>query len=542
MASESLIVDHQVSEFAKCALDPYYFITEHCTFFDPQHGGVVKVHRLPHQNTLIKIIIAKKWVIILKPRQVGVTWTISGLLLHDTIFVPGANDLIFSRTDKEAAKTLRERCRYMWMNLPPFLHLPAKTDNSEMLQFVIDDARGVYSYIRSFASTPGSGVGETATRVVMDEWSKIHPDIYAEQVYTDVAPTVSTGSLIMMSTAEGKNKFFARTLFDAMAGTNDFTPIFIPYRQGLMPHWDAAWEAQQRRRYPGYLFNQNYPASIADAFLMAGTCMFSVEALKSTLALAPVLHLGDSEIYETYDPDHDYYAGVDTALGSAGRDFSTCQVICATCGRQAARLHTRRHIEQFSEEAYKLLRYFGHPFVTPESQPLGPLFVKILKDNRYPMHRVYARSAAQYCWHTTEANRKEILGELEAAIRTGAMRLVCQETIDEFLGFGYNEEKNKFEGLAGHDDEVMAMALAYHACANAAPAFESSGPKSYLITESDYETILEINWSKKDPFRGREAITCPKCEGKKVIPNPWTLNIDVCTLCHGVGRVTRRLA
>lgn len=538
--SESAVQEHQASELIRCATDPYYFILTYCKFFDPQGGGILTPERLNHQELLLQAIRKYGWVIILKPRQVGVTWTTSALSVHDTIFVPGANDLIFSRGEKEAAKTLRERCRFIWANLPPFLQLPLGTDNNETLQFVIDKRTDEYSYIRSFPSKPGAGVGETATRVVLDEWSKIDPSSYAEQIYIDVAPTVSKGSLVMMSTAEGAGHFFARTYFDAQKGLNDLTPIFIPYRQGDMPGRDAEWEARERRRYPGFYFNQNYPTRIADAFLMSGTCMFDINVLKSLVVSPPQAELFGAQIYELPNTEHTYHAGVDTALGASGRDFSCCQIICATCGHQAARLHSQLPIEEFSEAAASLLAYYNRPSVIPESQPLGPLFVKVLTDNGYPSHRIYHRTKNQTCWHTTQANRKQILGELEQGIREGVLRPNNQETIDEFLGFGYNEQHDKFEAMTGHDDEVMSMALAWHSAINAPVNNTDYTPRSYVgPTNSRLETILDTNWRKKDPFKNRETIPCPDCNGDKMVPNPHTLQDDVCRICHGVGRMLR---
>lgn len=535
MVSESAVQEHHINEFAKCLTSKWYFLTEYVRFFVPGQG-VIRVTPLSHQRDLLALMDAHNRLVVLKARQIGVTWTVSAVCIHDTIFSPGANDLIFSRGEKEAAKTLKERCRGIWSNLPPFLQLPIGKDNEEMIEFPDNN-----SFIRSFASTPGSGVGETATRVVLDEWSKIKPDSYAEQIYIDIEPTVEHGKLIMMSTAEGRAKFFARTYYEAKAGENEFVPVFIPFN--VMPGRNAEWVRQTQRKYPGYTFHQNYPSNESDAFLIAGTCMFDIPTLKAMRTREPVqIHHG-AEIYEPPVAGHPYFVGVDTALGITGRDYSCAEFLDATTNTQAARLRTQVPLEQFAESLFQVLNFYGQPMCIIEEQPQGRLVVRILQDLGYPQHKIYYRSKNVPCWHTNESSRRMVLGSLEQGIRGEGLKLYNLDTVEEFLGFGYNEEDNKFEALAGHDDEVMAFALAYHLKATTPPPLEDLRPRTYInnVSTKDIVDILDVNWKRKDPFKNQEVAQCPNCAGARQVSNPYTLMSEICRTCHGYGKVLRRL-
>lgn len=207
-------------------------------------------------------------------------------------------------------------------------------------------------------------------------------------------------------------------------------------------------------------------------------------------------------------------------MGIAGRDYSVLQIIDVTLGIQAAKIHTRIPIEEFSVEALKLLSMYNFPLVNIEEQPQGRLVVKTFVEGteafgKYPIHRIYHRSKNIPCWHTTHDNRQQILSELEIAIRKGYLYLFSESSVDEMLGFGYNEDTNKFEGLSGNDDEVMSLALGWHmACEQPKPMGDLT-PTSYVDgrEHSKGQPVQHVDWGKKNPFEDMETLICWTCEG-----------------------------
>ncbi len=64
-----------VMEYAHCAADKWYFIRTYCKIRDPQDGrGIVPIDDWPHLHQLIEIIESNDRVIVLKARQLGITW------------------------------------------------------------------------------------------------------------------------------------------------------------------------------------------------------------------------------------------------------------------------------------------------------------------------------------------------------------------------------------------------------------------------------------------------------------------------------------
>ncbi len=505
-----IVPPEYIDEYARCAADKWYFITHYIKISDPELG-IISLAPWTHLHQLCDIIDENDRVVILKARQVGVTWLMCAIALWYVLFHHSAKVLMFSRRETESVG-MKNRVVFMHGFLPDWLRIPYDKNNDELVTFPI-----MNSQIQSFPATEDAARSENASLVILDEWAFQR---YAEANFTGILPSVEHGKLVGLSTANGKKNTFARIWFAAKKKLNTFIPVFIPYT--VRPGRDEAWHKEQESNMPAYMAWQEYPLNETDAFLVAGTCMFDVEKLHEMLdaGVSPSLILGPAQIWLEYDPEHEYVAGIDTALGIAGRDYSVLQIIDVTLGLQAAKIHTQIPIEQFSDEALKLLSMYGFPMVNIEEQPQGRLVVKTLLEGseasgRCPRHRIYHRSKNIPCWHTTHDNRQEILSGLEQAIRNGTLWLFSESTIEEMLGFGYNEDTNKFEGLSGNDDEVMAQALGWYMSVNSPPPIGDLKPKSYISfggIHPEGEPVLRIDWGKKNPFEGMKTIICWQCE------------------------------
>lgn len=517
-----VVPQEYLDEYARCAADKWYFIKTYIKISDPSLG-IIPLADWTHLQQLLEIIDEHDRVIVLKARQIGITWVLCALALWYVMFKHSSTVLMFSRRETESVG-MKNRVVFMHRHLPDWLQVPIGKNNDELLEFPIMNSK-----IQSFPATEGSGRMENASLVILDEWAFQQ---YAESNYTAILPVVEHGKLVGLSTANGKNNTFAKIWFEAKKRLNSFIPVFIPYT--VRPGRDEAWHKQQEADMPSYTAWQEYPLNEVDAFLVAGTCMFVVDTLHGMPVCSPSRSLGPAQIWLEYDPEHEYVAGVDTALGIAGRDYSVLQIIDITVGKQAAKIHTQIPIEQFSDEAKKLLLMYGKPMVNIEEQPQGRLVVKTLREGTdgYVKSRIYHRGKNIPCWHTTHDNRQEILSELEQAIRNKELEFFSESTVEELLGFGYNEDTNKFEGLSGNDDEVMSLALAWHMSQDQAPPIGDLTPHSYIEGKGSRrgERVSRIDWGKRYPFENMETIICWSCEG---IPE----EISKCKTCRGQGKV-----
>lgn len=521
-------------EYQKCAKSFWYFATHYVYVLNPQEGGVIRFAPWLHQQQLIGLVQSHDRLIVLKARQLGVSWVFAAYALWLCLFRPGSNILIFSIRQKEAIE-MKDRAKFIWRNLPDFLQLPIGKDNDEMLTFPSLDSK-----IQSFPATEGSGRGETGSLVIMDEFAYME---YARTLYTSVMPTVERGKVVVISTANGKGNMFYDLYSDAKAGRNSFIPVFIPYN--ALPHRSRETWNDAAKDMPQYMAYQEYPWREEEAFLVGGTCMFNVDALQAMPIWKAEGYLNNAEIYVPYNSEHSYSAGIDTALGIAHRDFSVLNIIDDTTYDVVAKLRgvdrltgERIPIEEFSSQAYDLLESYGYPMVGVEEQPQGRTVYRIFKEKKYPMSKFYHRSAKVPCWHSNEATRRNVLSELEQATRTQVIQIHSEDTVAEMLGFGYDEKKNKFVGLSGNDDEVLSLAIANKMHIDRPPAWSPDEwkPRDYINnTGGEYIPLYQLNWQKKDPLDGLEAITCPTCEGER------TINGYKCQTCYGLAEVLRRI-
>ncbi len=528
-----MIAEQFLKDYARYAADKWTFITECVKIRDPILG-IIPIVKWPHLHQLLDLIETNDRIIILKARQIGITWLICAIALWYVLFQNSANVLMFSRRETEAVN-MKNRVFFMYEQLPEWLKVPIGKNNDELLEFPL-----MGSQIQSFPSTEGGARSDAATLVILDEWAFQR---YDETNFTAILPTVEHGKLVGLSTANGKNNAFYRIWSEAKKKLNSFIPIFIPYT--VRPGRDEAWHKQQEADMPAYMAWQEYPLKEEDAFLVAGTCMFRVDKLHEMPVCSPSRIVGPAQIWVNYDPEHEYVAGIDTALGLAGGDYNALQIIDVTLGVQAAKIHTQIPIEQFSSEALKLLTAYGTPMVCIEEQPQGRLVVKILTDGvegkedieaiaKYPKRRIYHRRKDVPCWHTTHDNRQQILSELEQSIRNDVLSIFSSDTVDEMLGFGYNEKENKFEALSGNDDEVMSLALAWYMVTDQPTPWsdEDFKPVSYIsgAVHREGERVMRIDWSKTNPFEGTTTILCWSCED--ILEEK-----SKCRTCRGRGRI-----
>jgi len=100
------------------------------------------------------------------------------------------------------------------------------------------------------------------------------------------------------------------------------------------------------------------------------------------------------------------------------------------------------------------------------------------------------------------------------------------------MGFGYNEVNNKFEAIDGHDDEVMALALAWHMACSQPTSHVDTTPVSYIDgpLHRKGEQVHSIDWSKPNPFENTEVSICWSCEG--IEEQQYN-----CRTCRGRGKI-----
>jgi len=326
-------------EHAKCALSSAYFIDTYCSIQDPRPGVLdwLPFKLWDAQFEVLDVFTANDLVIVLKARQLGLTWVAVGYALWMLLFWPGSIILLFSKRDKEAIKLL-ERISQMHERLPPFLQSTVVTDNDHEFELSIG------SKAEAFPTTPGSGRSETATLAIVDE-ADFTPDLAA--LLRGVKPTVDAGGQLILISTSNKDKpmsEFKRIWRDAIKNDNDYKPVFLPW--SARPGRTKAWYNKQKRDYTKDDLWQEYPETPEQALAGRGSNKrFDPDWLTSCFRESkPVVDaqlpaINGLTLYEARRRTHKYLIAADTSEGNEGSTPCSVTVFDINDWGEVATLH-----------------------------------------------------------------------------------------------------------------------------------------------------------------------------------------------------------
>src|SRR3990167_1520093 len=137
----------------------------------PPNQGIQPFQPWPWQTGLLSAWQRGGDHVVLKARQLGVSWLLAIFGLWMVMFVPGANIVMLS-INQERANMLIRRMKLIYNPLPRWLRegIGAEQWSSSPLSFVTRDGhpRGM---VQAFPSTEQAGRSEAVTVVICDEWA-----------------------------------------------------------------------------------------------------------------------------------------------------------------------------------------------------------------------------------------------------------------------------------------------------------------------------------------------------------------------------------
>lgn len=209
----------------------------------------------PEQERALAVIQAEPRLIILKARQLGITWLILAEDFWDCLHHPGVVILYFSKGQTEADELIR-RVEGMYQRLAGDKPRLVKRSTSEL-------AWSNGSRMKSLPATAGAGRSFTATKVRLDEFAFM---LWPQQVYSAVKPTIDNGGqIIILSTANGEEGPFHDLWQAASNGLSSFATLFLNWT--ARPDRDADWYARvEADALSAAEMRREYPTEPADAF------------------------------------------------------------------------------------------------------------------------------------------------------------------------------------------------------------------------------------------------------------------------------------
>lgn len=190
-------------EIKRCE-DPWYYFSNYVWTLDTQ---IKQKRRFPsdydYLHDLTQLLVSEQFLIILKSRQMFITWNVVAFCLWEAIMNYGVFTIFVSWRQSEVQEMIA-RAKFIYDNNPPFLKPAIGTETKKELEFKTINSR----LIALPSVKEGSTRTYTATRVIMDEAAFIKG---AEGFYSGARPSLGDrGKLAILSSSNGSGNLFAR--------------------------------------------------------------------------------------------------------------------------------------------------------------------------------------------------------------------------------------------------------------------------------------------------------------------------------------------
>jgi len=485
-------------EWRRCAADPEYFIRTYVWIESERDPRGREPFRLwDYQERSLDAYLQRRFVVILKARQLGFTTLAMAYALWQLLFKPRANILLISKSQDSADKNLG-MARFMYSFLPEWLKVRGpQLDGDAAKQMAFKFSDGTTNRLKSFAGTKTAGAGETASLVILDEFALMEDPA---NTYRTIKPTTDAGGkLIIISTARGGTNMFAKIYREGKRGVNEFFSIFEPWNSSRLIS-EEQYELKKREfAAEPWLFFAEYPSSDEEAFRESGRPRFAW--IPAEDSLDEFMHRGfvddgpaglefvNDEIgalHLAYPPEaiewqRQFVIAADPSLG-VGADYSAAHILQLheDGTPEIVGYYHSNTIEpgDWAVELDAMGRYFtgsGQPAALMVIENAGGIGVSLIDKlrNQFNYQNLYRylppvnakrRRAAVFGFPTTKATKPLIINRLaeyivDDGIGEAKIMNIHPKLREELSTYVRRENGTTAADIGCHDDLVMSLAI-----------------------------------------------------------------------------------
>ena len=307
------------------------------------------------QADVLTTMELERLLVILKARQLGISWLSCAYALHGCVTQAGYMVLLLSQGQLEANELIHRigvlaRHHADRVKFPDLI-----TDNTGELEW----SNG--SRVLSLAATRRAGRSFTAALVILDEWAFMQ---WPTETLAAVKPTIDAGGkLFIISSADGSGTPYHQFWQAAERGSNGYAPVFLPWT--ARPDRGPGWREQKVIEASGDTASvlREYPINPIEAFTHAVGLIYDVWSDgpdDGNVTEAAEYEAGDGPVYWAVD---DGYEGMlDPIIGqytvnSAPRVFLLVQErangrLCVFDEDYACKLLSEAHIDRVQAKGY----------------------------------------------------------------------------------------------------------------------------------------------------------------------------------------------
>ena len=216
------------------------------------------------QANLLNRLVKDRLTIILKARQLGITWLALSYAVWRMVHRAGYSVVGISRTEDEAMELAR-RLQFILRHLPKWL-IQEKNEakasgwagitwSGTTLKVTVHHLGREDSTFKGVTSNPNAGRSFTSNLVILDEWAFQQ---YAADIWGAAYPTINrpTGGQVIGLSSNQRGSLFEQIYKDAVKGLNSFKAIFLDVWTD--PRRTKEWYEQSKRDIPDK-WRQEYP-------------------------------------------------------------------------------------------------------------------------------------------------------------------------------------------------------------------------------------------------------------------------------------------
>ena len=443
--------------------------------------------------------------IILKARQQGISTYCAGRVFWKTYFQQHSRSVVMAH-DSATSDALFNMSKNLIRNMKKGLQPQEITSNAKEIKIAspaYGDKSAIGSYRLYTAGSPEAGRGTTPTIAHLSEvafWQ--HDEKILAGLFQGISQAAGT-EVILESTANGAQGEFYRLWKGAVAGENEYLPIFLPwhitpeYRRTAPEGMELDVEEEKLQEKYGLdndqlywrrlkiaeggklKFQQEYPITADEAFIVSGSNVFNVEKLDALIP-RPILRItewdpaskmfdahreGNLKIYDFPQWEEPYVIGADVALG-VGQDYSSAVIMNNKHEVCAVYRNNRIDPSYWGELLFYLGRYYNNAFTAVESNSMGIATLQKLDHMGYvnlykqtKVANVSNEEGERLGFRTTSATKPAIIGNLKNLIDNENIMIPDPTVIQELKDY-VSTDTGKTEAAPGcYDDTVISLAI-----------------------------------------------------------------------------------
>jgi len=443
--------------------------------------------------------------IILKARQQGISTYCSARVFWKSYFSPHSKSVILAH-DSATSDALFTMSKSLISNMPIMLRPTQNKSNAKEIIIkspAYRDKEAIGSYRLYTAGSPEAGRGTTPTIAHLSEvafWG------FDSQIISGMFQGISGAAgteVILESTANGASGEFHRLWKGAISGENEYIAIFLPWyitkeytrtppanmeltteEEKLVELYSLTngqlyWRRLKIGESGAVKFQQEYPATADEAFIVSGANVFNVEKLNALVPQEVIKKQewdnsskdfdshkeGKLDVFEFPQWDCNYVIAADVALG-VGQDYS-CAIVMDNKYRVVAMYRDNRiDPSLYGELLFYLGRKYNNALLCVESNSMGIATLQSLTQMEYvnlyrqtKIANVSNESGDRLGFRTTSATKPAIIGNLKNLIENEEVSVPSSIMIQELKDY-ISTETGKTQAVSGsHDDSVMALAM-----------------------------------------------------------------------------------